>query len=528
MRPLQQLASLFASRALVFGIAIASVAGVLSAAIGLGAASATFVCAVALAAIGIALALHVGAYGASEAQPRLGGQAQQRRAVAMRLALGTLGLVYLVLVLGTLVTSGGGLWLCAGLAACTTPGALSNLTLLHRGLAGLATLAVLVLAWETLRSREDRSLRAAALWSAGLILAQNLIGAAQIIAADLGVALPTEATRLAHLAVGMLTWGALTIAVTLTARLPYPQQAAAASTGATDTVLLSGATSKLKDYISLTKPGVISLLILTTIAAMYITPAGSPSLTLVFWTALGGWLMASGSHALNCYFDRSIDVNMGRTSRRPIPSGRIPAWHAAALGTALGIIAFAILVTFVNWWAAWLSLAGLVYYVVLYTLLLKRTTTQNIVIGGGAGAFPPLVGWAAATGGLTWGAVVLWLIIFYWTPPHFWALAIIREKDYARAGVPMLPVVVGADETRRQIVLYSVMLLAISLLPTPFGIMGLPYLAMASILGGVFLWYALRLRREATTPAAWGLYKYSLLYLALLFGAMVVDRFVVG
>jgi protoheme IX farnesyltransferase len=234
--------------------------------------------------------------------------------------------------------------------------------------------------------------------------------------------------------------------------------------------------------------------------------------------------MASGSHALNCYFDKDLDVNMGRTSRRPIPSGRIPAWHAAVLGAALGVVAFIQLWLTVNPAAALLSFAGLLYYVFIYTLWLKRSSFNNIVIGGGAGAFPPLVGWAAVTGGVTPAALVLWLIVFYWTPPHFWALALIRQKDYARAGVPMLPVVAGDEETRWQIVLYSVQLVVITLLPTPFGMLGLPYLGLALLLGAIFLYYALRLRRLGTTASAWGLYKYSLLYLALLFVAMVLDR----
>jgi protoheme IX farnesyltransferase len=178
-------------------------------------------------------------------------------------------------------------------------------------------------------------------------------------------------------------------------------------------------------------------------------------LSLVLWTTLGGWLMASGSHSINCYLDKDIDVNMGRTGRRPIPSGRIPAWHALALGIALGVVAFVILASFVNLLAAMLALAGFLYYVFIYTIWLKRTSKHNIVIGGGAGAFPPLVGWAAVAGSLAPEALLLWLIVFFWTPPHFWALALIRQKDYARAGVPMLPVVEGDQETRRQIVIYT-------------------------------------------------------------------------
>jgi protoheme IX farnesyltransferase len=281
---------------------------------------------------------------------------------------------------------------------------------------------------------------------------------------------------------------------------------------------------KVKDYVSLTKPGVISLLILTTITSMYITPAGKPELALVIWTTIGGWLMAAASHAYNCYLDRDIDVLMGRTGRRPIPSGRIPGWHALVLGSVLMITAAVILVVYANWLTAALAFAGLVYYVLIYTMWLKRSSVQNIVIGGGAGAFPPLVGWAAATGSLTLPSLFLFAIIFYWTPPHFWALAIIRSKDYARAGIPMLPVIAGDNETRWHIVLYTMLMFVVTIMPTPLQMLGMAYLVMASVLGVIFSYYAINLYRQGTTASAWGLYRFSLLYLALLFGAMVVDR----
>jgi protoheme IX farnesyltransferase len=194
------------------------------------------------------------------------------------------------------------------------------------------------------------------------------------------------------------------------------------------------------------------------------------------------------------------------------------------LGTVLMILAAVILVVYANWLAAALAFAGLVYYVLIYTMWLKRSTFNNIVIGGGAGAFPPLVGWAAATGSLTLPSLFLFAIIFYWTPPHFWALAIIRSKDYARAGVPMLPVIAGDAETRWQIVLYTILMFVVTILPTPLQMLGVAYLVMATVLGLVFGYYAVQLYRQGTTASAWGLYRFSLLYLALLFGAMVVDR----
>lgn len=486
---------------------------------------------IATAALGLALALYTGMR-TSAAPVRLGGRAAAARRAYLTLAFAAIGVLYLALVAGALNTSAGTLWACQTWPGCDGAGNGAWLALAHRGLAGVATLLIAALAVQTWRIRHERALRVMAAWALGLMLAQTIVGLVQVLLAQAGDSLPVSVARLTHLGLSATAWGALVVLATLALRRPFPAVAAAKSPssatvahpGITDTTLLAGRPSLLKDYISLTKPGVISLLILTTITSMYITPAGIPELALALWTALGGWLMASGSHAINCYLDKDIDINMGRTSRRPIPSGRIPAWHALALGIALGVIAFAILAIFVNLLAALLALAGFLYYVVIYTIWLKRTSKHNIVIGGGAGAFPPLVGWAAATGALAPEALLLWLIVFFWTPPHFWALALIREKDYARAGVPMLPVVEGDVETRRQIVLYTIYMLALTALPPLLGMLGWFYLLMAVVFGGLFLHYALKLRRDGTTTTAWALYKYSLLYLALLFVAMVVDR----
>jgi protoheme IX farnesyltransferase len=286
----------------------------------------------------------------------------------------------------------------------------------------------------------------------------------------------------------------------------------------------SATPSLLADYISLTKPKVISLLLVTTLAAMYITEAGFPSLWLVFWTMLGGYLAAGGAGAINCAFDHDIDVNMGRTSRRPVPSGRISRGRAMAFGLLLSALSVMVMLVFTTPLAAFFSTLGIVYYALFYTRWLKRSTWQNIVIGGGAGSIPPLVGWTAVTGDLSLAAVVLFAIVFYWTPPHFWALALVKQKDYARAGVPMLPVVAGEGETRWQILVYSAMLVALSTLLTAIGAMGWIYLVAALLLGALFLHYAWRTWRVGDQTAIWGLYKYSLLYLALLFAAMVVDR----
>ncbi len=492
---------------------------------------ATLLSALALAALAAALFAYIGMRLGPVPASRLGGRATVALRRLRALSFGVLGVVYITLVAGALVTNQGALWSCLTLPICQSASQSSSsafesfamIAMAHRVLAALAALLVVGLSVQTLRSRGATALRRAAFWSIGLMLAQVLVGLAQVLLARAGDSTSLTALRVGHLAVGTGAWAALVVQVALVLRPTTDDQP---PTTAAQPVVGRRWSVVAKDYISLTKPGVISLLILTTVASMYLTPAGAPSLTLVFWTFVGGWLMASGAHSVNCWADQDIDINMGRTSRRPIPSGRIPAWHALALGIALGVLAFGILVTFVNLLAALLSLAGYLYYVFIYTRWLKRTTPSNIVIGGGAGAFPPLVGWAAATGGLTLPALFLFAIIFYWTPPHFWALVLIREKDYARANVPMLPVVAGSAETKRQILLYTILMLALTIMPTPLHMFGIPYLLMAIGLGAIFLRYVIRLLRADTTAAAWGLYKFSLLYLALLFGAMVIDRVV--
>jgi heme o synthase len=275
------------------------------------------------------------------------------------------------------------------------------------------------------------------------------------------------------------------------------------------------------DYVTLTKPRVQLLLLLTTVTTMYV--AGDPSLGLVALTVIGGSLSAGGAAAVNHYWDRDIDAQMARTATRPVPSGRVRPGAALAYGLALEALSFALLAAAVNVLAAVLALAGFLGYVLVYTIWLKRTTPQNIVIGGAAGAVPPLVGWAAVTGGLDPAALYLFAIVFYWTPPHFWALSLLMKDDYARVGVPMMPVVHGETETRRQIVLYTGLLGVLTLLPVVFGFFGAIYALVAAALGTVYLVLAVRLQRRADRASALRAYLYSLLYLALLFGAMVLD-----
>ncbi|MBI5030018.1 MAG: protoheme IX farnesyltransferase [Chloroflexi bacterium] len=282
--------------------------------------------------------------------------------------------------------------------------------------------------------------------------------------------------------------------------------------------------SRIANYILLSKPWIVGLLLTTTLAAMLVAARGLPDISILFFTLLGGALTSAGSSALNSYIDRDIDPTMGRTSRRPIPTGKISPRNALIFGwvtCALGVIALGV---FVNGLSAALALAGIVYYVGLYTMVLKRRTPQNVVIGGAAGAIPPLVGWAAVTNQVNLLAVYLFLIIFYWTPPHTWALMLMVTKDYRQVNVPMMPVAMGEPETRRQIVLYSLLMVAITLIPFSIRDLGWLYLAAALLLGGWFIYLAVKIMRDGSKATARRLYIYSNAYLALLFLAMVIDK----
>jgi protoheme IX farnesyltransferase len=284
-------------------------------------------------------------------------------------------------------------------------------------------------------------------------------------------------------------------------------------------------------YVALTKPRIVELLLITTVPAMVLAAKGFPPLALIVWTLVGGSLAAGSANAINCYLDRDIDIVMTRTRRRPLPAHEVEPAHAVVFGIVLGVISFAVLGYFVNLLSAFLALLAIAFYVVVYTMLLKRSTPQNIVIGGAAGALPPVIGWAAVTGEIGIPALILFALVFYWTPPHFWALSLRIRKDYAAAGVPMLPVVRGIPETTRQIALYTLLMVAISLVLWPVARMGLVYLGAAVGLGAVFIWHAYALWRrgaseEASTQGAIRLYRYSISYLSLLFVAIAVDALV--
>ncbi len=290
---------------------------------------------------------------------------------------------------------------------------------------------------------------------------------------------------------------------------------------------VGGVRQLVADYVTMTKPRVQLLLLLSTVATMEV--AGSPSLGLILLTLLGGALSAGGAGAVNHWYDRDIDLNMARTATRPVPSGRVSPRAALTYGIVLAVLSFAELTLAVNVTAAFLALGGFLGYVFVYTLWLKRTTPQNIVIGGAAGAVPPLVGWAATRGSLDPAALYLFAIVFYWTPPHFWALSLLMKGEYEKVGIPMLPVVRGERETRRQILLYSGLLVAVTFLPFAGRLFDGIYAISAAVLGAIFLAFALRLQRRplpddsSDRRAALRLYLYSLLYLALLFVAMVAD-----
>ncbi|MFN8110227.1 MAG: heme o synthase [Thermoleophilia bacterium] len=285
----------------------------------------------------------------------------------------------------------------------------------------------------------------------------------------------------------------------------------------------AGVGALVGDYVKLTKPRVISLLLLTTIAAMFIAARGVPNGWLLFWTALGGYLAAGGANAINHFVDRDIDGHMRRTDARPVVAGRVTPARALAFGIGCGVASALILGLAANWLTAAMGLSGLLVYVAIYTLWLKRTTVHNIVIGGAAGAFPPLVGWAAVDNHLGLYAWLTFAIIFYWTPPHFWALALLLKKDYAAAGVPMLPVVHGDEATRWQVLLWTGVMTGVSLMPVAAGLAGVTYFVSALVLDAVFCGSAWLLWRKPTERMARITFHYSLLYLALLFVAMAID-----
>jgi heme o synthase len=389
-------------------------------------------------------------------------------------------------------------------------------------------------------SRPGAWLRLTAIFASGAVLLAVISGAASLGAAHrvlAALALPplvalVVAARLAHPRLLVPAVGALVlfgVAALVTApglHLALSAVAFAATLVATVATYRGERVPRAawRDYVTLTKPRIMSLLLVTGLGGMFVGAEGAPSAWLAVVTMVGLALACGGASALNHVIDRDIDKLMGkRTRARPVAADRMPAARALEFGLTLSAFSFVLLASLVNVLTAVLALIGNLFYVLVYTRWLKRSTPQNIVIGGAAGAVPPLVGWAAATGNLALPALWLFLIVFFWTPPHFWALALLIRKDYAAARIPMLPVVRGVRETTRQIVLYALVLVGITVVPFVWGPLGLVYLVSALLLGAAFVWLALRLRRDASPRRAAVLFHYSLLYLALLYVAMAVD-----
>jgi protoheme IX farnesyltransferase len=414
---------------------------------------------------------------------------------------------------------------------------------LHRWVAivvGLIVAAVTLAAWRTQRS--NRAILRLTLIAAVLFPIQAVIGGAQVLTNLAGW------TQTLHVALGALIWAAM---AGLVATSYYAARTAPAhgdptgATGATggrigeegETEGLRTRSDTVRAYIALTKPRIIELLLVTTVPAMVLATREVPGIQLghwawlTLWTLVGGTLAAGSANAINCYLDRDIDELMVRTRRRPLPAHQVDPERAVVFGLVLGVVSFVVLAWFVNLLAAFLALLAIAFYVVVYTIVMKRTTPQNIVIGGAAGALPPVIGWAAGTGNVGIPALLRFALVFYWTPPHFWALSLRIRKDYAAAGVPMLPVVRGIPETTRQIGLYAILMVAISLILWAVARMGWIYLIAAVVLGAIFLRQAYRLWRqgsseEGSTAGAIRLYKYSISYLTLLFAAIAIDAIV--
>lgn len=438
-----------------------------------------------------------------------------------RLALMTVSATFALVLLGGYVSaSGAGLacpdWpLCHGqiLPALAGPVGAHVVHRIGAGIVGLLIAATALAAYRT-QARRPQLLAASAI-AVGLLVFQVILGALNV---EYRLA-PGVTT--AHLATAGALFATLVVLAVLAARLPVP---AASEPAGSRGVSNRSITSRVLDYVSLTKPRIMVLLLVTALASMLVAAPGTVSPWIIVFTLVGGALSSGSASAINQLLERDIDAVMARTRRRPVAAGRVQPPFAFAFAVLLGAAAFVEMAVLVNVLSAVLALAALFFYVFVYTVWLKRVTPQNIVIGGAAGAMPPLVGWAAATGRVEVPALILFLIVFLWTPPHFWALSLFRRDDYARAGVPMLPVVSGEEETRRQILIYSVILVAATLLLYPLGGMGRVYAASALSLGGLFIALALRVRRERTPRAAVRLFGYSVVYLALLFSAMVADR----
>ena len=471
--------------------------------------------ALALAAMGLITAATTAAF----YEERLGSRilAFNFSAPFARLTVITAVVVFILMVSGGVTAALQAGQACSGWPLCNgglPQGPIGWLALAHRVVTLMAGLLAVVLFARAWRTQYQQPVVLAAATAMGMLFAgQVLIGALKV-----RDGFPVELVGL-HAAVTAGLWAILAVLMTAAGLTPSSR----APEGVAALAVRPGGKLRLRAFLMLNKPIIVALLLVTTYAGMVVGGKEIPGGWLTFWTLLGGALAAGGASALNQYVDRKIDGRMQRTAGRPLPSGVLTPAEGLAYGLGACLAAFFLLAGFVNLLAAVLSLTGMIYYVLVYSIWLKYATVQNIVIGGGAGAIPPLVGWAAATGSLNVPALFLFALVFMWTPPHFWALALVRSKDYARAGVPMLPVVKGEKETRIQIFIYTLELVGLTLLMPLFKVAGSIFLVSAIILGVWLIYTAWSVLRNTGNKFAWRMYRYSSMYLAFIFLALVVD-----
>lgn len=428
-----------------------------------------------------------------------------------RLILVLFTIVLLLTVVGRIVTVTGAWANCTGWPVCIPANPMGYLKFGHLALVGVASIFMALVLRKAWREQRDQNLLLPLTTVTGvLFFGQAFVGAIQVTRG-----FPVHLVVL-HTLTAVALWISLGMLVFASGVL------------ARDAVSIPrfDIRQRIKDYFVLSKPLIVALLLVTTYAGLVAGGRAWPSASLTFWTLLGGALAAAGSSALNQFIDRELDKNMQRTAKRPLADGRLTAAEGLSYGLALCLISYYVMAGFVNLLAALLSLTGIFYYVIFYSILLKKATVQNIVIGGGAGAIPPMVGWAAATGHLGLAAWILFAIVFMWTPPHFWALAIVRMKDYEKAGVPMMPVVHGEEKTRRHILVYTIELIAVTLLLPIFNLAGTVYLISAVVLGGFLFYAAWQVFKIGGNKVAWTMYRWSSMYLAFIFLAIMIDAVV--
>jgi len=428
-----------------------------------------------------------------------------------RLVLALFVMVFLLTVVGRIVTVTGAWAFCTGWPVCVPTQPLGYLKLLHLSLVGVASV-FMVLVWRKAwrEQREQNLLLPLTTVTSVLFLGQAFVGAIEVTRSY-----PLHLVVL-HGLTAVALWISLAFLVFFSGVLAQDKAV----------VEKFSFRQRVKDFFILSKPLIVALLLVTTYSGLVAGSKAWPSASLTFWTLLGGTMAAAGSSALNQYIDRELDKKMQRTSKRPLADGRLTAAEGLSYGLALSLLSYYVMAGFVNLLAALLSLVGIFYYVLFYSVWLKKATVQNIVIGGGAGAIPPMVGWAAATGHLGLAAWILFAIVFMWTPPHFWALAIVRMKDYEKAGVPMMPVVHGEERTRRHILVYTIELIAVTLLLPIFNLAGTVYLVSAVVLGGFLLYAAFQVWRVGGNKVAWTMYRWSSMYLMFIFLALMIDAVV--